>query len=94
MGESHSARKVRTLGCLSVFNRFTADLSIVMGIITTSVFSFSTAMQEKNCHLATSSWVVEAPDFVSQTKIDATSPDARCLPVCNRHTDLLEYTEF
>lgn len=34
VGESHSARKVRTLGCLNVFNLFTADLTIVMGIIT------------------------------------------------------------
>ena len=32
VGESHSARKVRTLGCLNVFNLFTADLTIVMGI--------------------------------------------------------------
>ena len=35
VGESHSARKVRTLGCLSVFNLFTADLFTVLSIIIT-----------------------------------------------------------
>ena len=33
VGESHSARKVRTLGCLSVFNLFTADLFIGVNVI-------------------------------------------------------------